>query len=70
MAERLYWRDIRARFGIWLKVRGCVLIHGRDSVTGKPAHLWGPWRQWLQQNEEVRACRSCGVYDHRREAGR
>jgi hypothetical protein len=65
MAERLYWRDIRARIGIWLKVRGCVLIHGRDPSTGRPAHPWGDWRRWPGRDEEVRACRSCGVYDHR-----
>jgi hypothetical protein len=65
MAERLYWRDIRARIGIWLKVCGCVLIHGRDPFTRQPAHPWGPWRGRSGGLEEVRACTSCGVYDYR-----
>jgi hypothetical protein len=64
MAERLYWRDIRARIGIWLKVRGCLLIHGMDPATGEPAHPWGSWRMWPGGTDRVRACTSCGVYDH------
>lgn len=65
MAERLYWRDVKARLGIWLKIRGCVLIHGKDPITGEPAHPWGPWRLWPGHAEEVRACGSCGTYDLR-----
>lgn len=70
MAERIYWRDIRAEIGIWLKLRGCVLVHGKDPVTGKPAHPWGLWRRWPRQGEEVRACRSCGMYEHREAVSR
>lgn len=66
MAERLYWRDIKARIGIWLKVHGCLLIHGTDPATGEPAHPWGPWRTWPGGTDRVRACTSCGVYDHER----
>jgi hypothetical protein len=65
MVERLYWADIKARFGIWLKIRGCVLIHGKEPLTGKPAHYWGPWRPWIGRDEYVRACCSCGAYDHK-----
>lgn len=68
MTEQLYWRDVRARIGIWLKLCGCRLVHGKSPVTGKTAHLWGPWRPWIGHGEEIRTCRSCGTYDHRQGA--
>lgn len=67
MAERPYWRDIRASIGIWFKACGCRLVHGKDPVTGKTRHPWGPWRTWPDSigAGQIRACRSCGTYDHR-----
>lgn len=67
MAERPYWRDIRASIGIWFKACGCRLVHGKNPVTGKTAHPWGPWREWpiRDPREQIRACRSCGTYDYR-----
>jgi hypothetical protein len=60
-----YWRDVKARLGIWLKTCGCRLIHGKHPVTGKTHHPWGAWRAWPGRAEEIRACASCGTYDHR-----
>lgn len=66
MAERPYWVDVRARIGIWFKSCGCRLVHGKNPATGKTAHPWGPWREWPgKPPEQIRACRSCGTYDHR-----
>lgn len=56
MTEQLYWRDVRARIGIWLKLCGCRLVHGKSPLTGKTAHLWGPWRPWIGHGEELRTC--------------
>lgn len=58
-------RDWKALLGIRLKIWGCVLIHGKDRYTGRPNHYWGAWRAAGAPDEDIRACQSCGLYEHR-----
>lgn len=47
--------ELRCRIGIFLKLAGCALIHGRGR------HFYGP----EPKDMDVVTCKSCGMYKER-----